>query len=76
MSKKFSIGDHVKMVAWACQVNKRARSFTGVVVGYSVKHPDQVRLKRDGLHTVELWSEEAWELNEPPSMLEAVGRPC
>jgi hypothetical protein len=57
---KLNPGDKVKMTPEAQHVNAGAWSFTGVVVRLS-KTPHVVRVKRDGLKTVETWHENAWE---------------
>jgi hypothetical protein len=57
---KFKDGDRVRMTQGARAVNAGARSFTGVVVRLS-KTPHIIRIKRDGLKTVETWHDNAWE---------------
>lgn len=58
---KFKIGDLVQMTSDTYAMNRDARSYVGEVVGLS-RIPKNVRVKRDGLKTVELWHEDAWEL--------------
>lgn len=57
---KFKAGDKVQMTPETAKVNDAARSFTGVIIGLS-RRPRTVRLKRDGLKSIELWHEDAWE---------------
>lgn len=61
MDHRFKIGDRVCMKPDTYAVNKAARSYTGVVVGYS-RLPGATRIRRDGLKGIELWQESAWEL--------------
>jgi hypothetical protein len=65
--RKFKPGDRVAMTEETRSCNERARSFTGTVVNYSTLYPEQVRLRRDGLLTVEIWHEDAWELERAAS---------
>jgi hypothetical protein len=75
--KKFKPGDRITMSASTRRCNARARSFTGVVVGYSRKYAREVKLRRDGLLTLEMWHEDAWEIQVTPSaVFENAGAPC
>jgi hypothetical protein len=77
MANKFNKGERVVMTAETRQFNSWARSFAGVVHGYSTRYPEQVKLRRDGLLTVEMWHEDAWELESArPSALGYAGKPC
>jgi hypothetical protein len=61
-ARKFKPGDRVRMSQSARDFNSRSKSYTGVVVGYTRKYADQIFVKRDGIKTLDYWSEEAWEL--------------
>jgi hypothetical protein len=58
---KFKDGDKVQMTPETRKANPGARSFTGVVVG-EARHPNEIRIRRDGQKTIVLWHETAWEL--------------
>jgi hypothetical protein len=57
------------MTKEAAEVNYRARSFTGVVVGRA-RDAHCVRVRRDGQKTVMLWHENAWEPLSAPQQQE------
>lgn len=59
--QKFRTGDRVQMTADTRAMNEYAKSHIGVVINYSKVYPDHIRLRRDGLTTIELWHESAWE---------------
>jgi hypothetical protein len=58
---KFKDGDRVQMRPGTMRASPGSRSVTGVVVGQA-RHPEEVRIRRDGQKTVTLWHESAWEL--------------
>lgn len=58
---KFKDGDRVQMTPETVKANPGTRSVTGVVVGQA-RHPEEVRIRKDGQKTVTLWHENAWEL--------------
>jgi hypothetical protein len=55
---KFQSGDKVQMASDTYVLNRDARSYTGVIIGPS-RLPNHVRIRRDGLKTIELWHENA-----------------
>jgi hypothetical protein len=66
-SDKFKAGDMVVMTLETYEMNRTARSHTGVVVGES-RLPHCIRVQRDGQKTIDIWHESAWQLKveEPP----------
>lgn len=63
MRIKFKAKDHVTMTKLALSSNPNVKSTSGVVISVMPKTSDgfvNIRVRRDGLKTVETWPQSAW----------------